>query len=296
MQLFPGNTIQAWRESWQTEIRSAPMTKRMIRTEQEQIRRWDKVARLFAKNGRPPGSGKAEKDIIRRLGEQGALPQGSRILDIGAGLGHLTFSLAETASHVTAVEPSSAMAEVLKTRIRNRGISNIRVDQRQWQDINVEEEGLASQFDLVVASMNPGVRGPEDLDKMNRASRGFCYMSRFSGMRGFFGFDGIWELFFNEDPGMDPWDIIFPFNLLYAQGYRPKIDFIIRDNTGRVPVDEAVTRILASLWNYMDETPEVKSKVEQFIAGQSENGHVAYQKGFCQAVMIWQAADRVTQV
>ena len=291
MELFPGNDSRTWRESWLNAIDTAPMTKRLIRTEEEQIKRWDKVAKLFAENNRPPGSGKAEEAIVRQLRERGALKPGTRILDIGAGLGDLTFRLAETAGRVTAVEPSIAMADILNDRIRDKGLKNIQVDRRQWQDIDVEAEGLTAQFDLVVASMNPGVRGPEDLEKMNLASRGFCYLSRFSGMRGFFGFDGIWEMFFNEDPGMDPWDIIFPFNLLYALGYRPKLDFIIRDNMGRVPVDEAITRILASLWNYMEETPEVQTRVAQFIRERSDNGHIQYQKGFCQGVMIWQVDD-----
>lgn len=288
MELFPVNNDRIWRESWLGAIDTAPMTKRLIRTEEEQIKRWDKVAQLFAKNRRPPGNGNAEEKIVRRLRDQGALKPGDRVLDIGAGLGDLTFRLAGTAGHVTAVEPSTAMAGILKDRVHDEGIKNVSVDRRRWQDIDVESEGLASRFDLVVASMNPGVQGPEDLEKMNQVSRGFCYLSRFSGMRGFFGFDGIWELFFNEEPGMDPWDIIYPFNFLYALGYRPELDFIIRDNTDKVKTEDAVRRILASLWNYMDETPAVKNKVEQFVVERSSGGRVKYQKGFCQGVMIWQ--------
>ncbi|SMC97358.1 methyltransferase, FkbM family [Desulfocicer vacuolatum DSM 3385] len=290
MELFPVNNEQIWRESWLSAIEMAPMTRRLIRTEEELIKRWDKVAQLFANNKRPPGNGNAEKTIIRRLREQNILKPGARVLDIGAGFGGLTFRLAETAGHITAVEPSIAMAAILKERVHGNGIKNVHVDQRRWQDINVEAEGLVSQFDLVVASMNPGVQTPEDLEKMNQVSRGFCYLSRFSGMKGFWGFDGIWELFFNEEPGMDPWDIIFPFNFLYALGYRPELDFIIKENLDKVPVEDAVKRILASLWNYMDETPAVKKTVEQFVMDRSHAGFVKYQKGFCQGVMIWQVA------
>lgn len=93
-----------------------------------------------------------------------------------------------------------------------------------------------------------------------------------------------------QAPGMDPWDIIYPFNFLYGTGYRPELDFIIRDNRGETDTEDAVKRILASLWNYMEETPAVKKAVEQFVTERSSSGRVKYQKGFCQGVMTWQVA------
>ena len=292
MELFVGNDIEVRRQTWIEAIEASPLTKRLIRTQGAQIKRWDKMAQLFAKKKRPQGSGKAEANIIKRLQAKGALHSGARVLDIGAGLGNLTFRLAQVAESVTALEPSVAMARVLEDNALEKGMNNIHVERRRWQELDLDAEGLLSEFDLVVASMNPGVSGPDDLEKMNLASRGFCYLSRFSGLRGFYGFDGIWELFFYENPGMDPWDIIYPFNLLYAMGYRPALDFIVRDNSGRVKAEEAVQMISASLWNYMDETPEVQKTVEDFVMARSDKGLVKYDKGGCQGSMIWQADDK----
>ena len=292
MELFPGQNIKECRQNWIMAMETSPMVKRMIRDQKEQVQRWDKMAHLFAQEKRPPENIKAEERIIRDLQEKGALSGTTKVLDIGAGLGDLTFSLARVAESVTALEPSPAMAGILEQRALEKGIINIHVENRSWQEVDLDNEGLLKGFDLVVASMNPGVSGPDDLAKMNLASRGFCYLSRFSGLRGLYGFDGIWELFFHEDPGMESWDIIYPFNMLYALGYRPSLDFIVKENPGRVRVKQAGQMILASLWDYMDISPEVEKKVDAFIMARADKGFATYDKGVCQSRMIWQVSGK----
>ena len=83
--------------------------------------------------------------------------------------------MVEAGATVTALEPSAGMVEILKEKMAEKGIGSDRIciDQRAWQDVDVEKEGLSGQFDLVFASMSPGVNDPETLDKAMRASRKF---------------------------------------------------------------------------------------------------------------------------
>jgi precorrin-6B methylase 2 len=62
----------------------------------------------------------------------------STVLDIGAGTGAWSALLARRAKHVTAVEPSSAMAEVMRENLTADGITNVAIVQGAWPDVLVE--------------------------------------------------------------------------------------------------------------------------------------------------------------
>jgi 2-polyprenyl-3-methyl-5-hydroxy-6-metoxy-1,4-benzoquinol methylase len=58
-------------------------------------------------------------------------------LDIGAGTGSWSILMAGNAKHVTAVEPSSAMIEVLRESLAAESITNVSVVQGLWPDVTV---------------------------------------------------------------------------------------------------------------------------------------------------------------
>ncbi len=80
-----------------------------------------------------------------------------------------------------------------------KGVDNIRVIQDTWQDIHLDGEGLGDGFDLVFASMSPGVRDPETLQKMMTASNGFCYLSSFSGGGWRNSYNAMWKTLFGKE-------------------------------------------------------------------------------------------------
>nr|WP_320131385.1 class I SAM-dependent methyltransferase [uncultured Holophaga sp.] len=62
---------------------------------------------------------------------------GSSILDIGAGTGSWVCLLAPLAARVTAVEPSPAMAHVMRENIRTLGLTNTEVVEAPWPEAQV---------------------------------------------------------------------------------------------------------------------------------------------------------------
>ncbi len=66
-------------------------------------------------------------------------------IEIGAGIGTLTLPLARHLQEIAAVEPSPAMAEVLRLYIAQRQIRNVSVFQQKW------EEMRATAADIVIA-------------------------------------------------------------------------------------------------------------------------------------------------
>jgi 2-polyprenyl-3-methyl-5-hydroxy-6-metoxy-1,4-benzoquinol methylase len=62
----------------------------------------------------------------------------STVLDIGAGTGEWSLLLSRRARHVTAVEPSRAMIEVMRESLAEDHITNVAIIQGSWPDVSVE--------------------------------------------------------------------------------------------------------------------------------------------------------------
>ena len=79
-----------------------------------------------------------------------AIPDGSRVLDIGTGPGTYAVPLAVNGCQVTVVEPSPVMREALAENMHEKEVQNIRIIPKRWEDVTKEE--LNGPFDVVIAS------------------------------------------------------------------------------------------------------------------------------------------------
>ncbi len=68
-----------------------------------------------------------DENILRKIIEAAAIKNTDTVLEVGSGLGILTFEIARRAGKVIAVEKDPVLAEILKKEIKKRGITNIEV-------------------------------------------------------------------------------------------------------------------------------------------------------------------------
>jgi 16S rRNA (adenine1518-N6/adenine1519-N6)-dimethyltransferase len=70
----------------------------------------------------------ADPNTVRRIARLSGATAGSRVLEIGAGLGSLTLALAETGASVVAVEADRRLVPVLRSVVEPRGVEVVEGD------------------------------------------------------------------------------------------------------------------------------------------------------------------------
>nr|WP_319493108.1 class I SAM-dependent methyltransferase [uncultured Desulfobacter sp.] len=288
MTLFPLNNQNIWNDLWLNELKNDPEKK----TDTTHYKKWDKRASMFDKRSATPEAIARKERILSLLRNAGALKSGSRVLDVGAGSGNWAVSMAQMGASVVALEPSSGMIEILRQKIDTLGLgpNQISIRQQTWQEVDLEKEGLAGQFDLVFSSMNPGVCDPATLEKVMQASRNFCYFSTFSGGSPGSRYTDLFKQATGRTLEGRSWDFIYPFTYVYAQGYRPQIDFNVWDLDRTETVDEAVENIIFFIQGMTEITPEIREKLTAHVTGKAVDGKFHDNQTVCQGVMLWQVA------
>ena len=110
--------------------------------------------------------------------ENGMLPPGARVLDIGCGVGKYGTYLAELGCDVTLTDISGEMLR--------RAAENMARYRTPWavyccdfDEATGKEPVFAGGFDLVISTMSPAVHDAATVRKMSALSRGWCFLARF---------------------------------------------------------------------------------------------------------------------
>lgn len=178
---------------------------------------WEDVraAQRYARQVEDPEGG---RERIQLILQDLTVPEGARILDIGAGPGCVTVPLARKGAEVTVVEPAEGMCQVLRERIQQDGFGNIRIIPKRWEDVTVEE--IEGPFDIVLSSFALGM---DDLqaavEKMTAVCGGRVYLYWFVGETSWQQLRRrLWPALHGKElPPVPEEDVLY--NLLYCLGY-----------------------------------------------------------------------------
>lgn len=283
-----------WEREWLEAIKNSPARKRERTSGTESMKRWNRMAEDFARRVFDQDAIARRRQVIERLCARGILTRESHVLDIGAGPSAWTLPLAEQSRHVTALEPADAMADILDSRLRESGVANVSIKRETWQSADLDASGWRKAFDLVFAAMTPGVDGPSTLKKMMEASRGYCYLSTFAGPGFQSQYAPLWEIFFKEPLGHTIYDIIYPFNLVYTLGYRPRLTFSRWEGRADLGRDEAVRMFTSFFENYIEITRDTRSVIEDHINRHSVEGRYLRPGNIRIGTMIWPFRQKET--
>ncbi len=260
-----------WEEAW-GKSKEESIFRRKRKSLKDTVDYWNRRAGSFEKNVMGEKGSKRVMRVLNWLESQGVFLDNIKVLDIGAGPGPFALAFAERANEVVALEPAEAMNNFLRKEMKTKQVENIRIIQETWEDVNIEEQRFTGGFDLVFASMSPGINSWETIQKALDCSNKYCYISSFAGKRQSDAIVNLWQTLFEEELPAWPGDIIFILNFLYAKGFQLSFEVWEERRKAENTPEEAVSGLLEELQHYGIEEFPPEEKVKEFVEKNAVDG------------------------
>ncbi|MDT3700786.1 MAG: class I SAM-dependent methyltransferase [Thermincola sp.] len=279
--------VDFWARAWQQASRHKRKGSWQKSNYEKSAAIWNTRADSFARNTAREKNQARIQAVFEFLDFCGVNIEGMTVLDIGCGPGNYTIPLAKRAAHVWALDPAAKMLDILKARAGEGGLTNVTYLNQPWEEVDLVRKGWMGKFDLVFASMTPGVNDKETMEKMMNASRGCCYVSKFAGQRRNNLQEKLWQTMFQETWADSSTDIIYPFNLIYSLGYFPSLRFISSKWINEDSVEETIQKLTDWLAGYTDITPQILETIRKCVLEESADGVVKEEVEANIGMMIW---------
>lgn len=180
------------------------------------------------------------------------------ILDVGSGPGTLAIPLANEVKHVSALDFSPKMLEILKKRITEKGVQNISTHQLSWTD-DWHQNGI-HEHDVTIASRSLAVEDLRPaLEKLTLYAKKHIVITDRVG-RGPFDPDAFSAVGRELKTGPD---YIYTVNLLYQMGIQASVDFIkLEESIHCSTLDEAMDYYI---WMFHDLTGDERKRLKKYV-------------------------------
>ena len=204
-----------WSELWKAIYISSP---ERLEKSRDPAAAWNRRAAAYRRITR------GEKEATRLELEILNLQGGETVLDVGAGTGRLAVPIAMTAAHVTALDPSEGMLNVLRERMAAERLTNYSCVKMRLEDAVIGRD--IEPHDLVIAAFSLGfydlAAALEKLDSAaTRAVHLFWHAGEWRGPEEM----ALYRAVFGEEATMRKGypDYIFPVNILHDAGIYPNV-------------------------------------------------------------------------
>lgn len=249
---------------------------------------WDKRAEGYSRDISDERMEKRLTDVFGLIKGTGLEMNGAQVLDIGCGPGTLAIPLARMGAKITAVDISAEMLKKLEKRASEDGLSSIKTILCPWADIDLDALGFRGRFDLVIASMTPGISGPETFDKIMDASRNVCYYSNFVNRKWDVSYYELYQMLFGEKFQDGGYGFPIPFMYLYTMGYRPAIKMSKNTWKNDETVDGMVDTVSGFFSGTKDINDEMKGRMKEYFEARAEGGIYHSTSDFVVGMMVWE--------
>lgn len=281
-----------WQKAWE-EALALDQTREQAK---KSVDVWNRRAKSYNDHAGTESGNMRVEETLAFLDAYGIFNRKLRILDLGCGPGNFSLAFAERGHEVVALDPAAKMLDMLAEKLQAKPdckalISTVQAD---WHTLSLAEYGWNGYFDLVFASMTPGVSDIETLQKSMAAAKHHVYLSRFAGARTHPSVEKIWNQFQAKPYYSLSLDVLFPHNWLYAMGYRPVQHFARWEREHTQTLDDAVEEIKNVLALRMDLDEVAEEAIRCYVEDRVDReGMFTEVKGATSAMLLWNVEKRV---
>lgn len=254
---------------------------------------WNRRSDGFVKESGGEHRKQRASDLLTLLEEAGFSPAGAKVLDIGCGPGTHSLPLARSGADVTALDISQAMLDRVRATATEEGLS-LATQVCSWWMTDIDQLGFRDGFDLVIASMTPGVRDRTTFDRMTACSKGYCYYSNFIHKQGDGMLPGIYSHILGEPPRTNAHGppFVYPFMYLYSQGIFPVVKIARPNNAGDLDWRGEAEKTIDFLGSTRDFSEDIKERIRNYYRKVAEDGRFTAGPGTYIGMMAWKVGNR----
>lgn len=276
-------TINIWKET--VEKSNNTSAKTIDKDEHKKI--WDEIFKE-QENKNISSDKKRVKDAIDILIKNNVLNENHQCIDIGSGDGLYSLEFSKYFKDVTALDVSSVVCNKLKENMKDKEIKNINIINDSWVDFKLKEKS----YDFVFSSLNPAMTNENALNKMCEASRKWCMYIYSAGGR-------ISKMFtdldlkilgkISKDNGFN--EIIYPFNILYCKGYRPKIEYTSSISTVEINSKEAIDGLIEYYKKNCNMNLDIEKIIKDYVTLNSSDGKLTEETKWTLGILLWRVDE-----
>lgn len=259
-----------WQRTWEEVVHNSLNNRQ--RRDIPTLDYWNRFSRRMVNWTQEKHTQQRVKKVLEWLVRQGVEIREKEILDIGAGTGTFTIPFLEQGAHVTALEPARAVMEKLTREVEQTNYSKINYLETPWEDLDPEAAGLSGSYDLVFASLVPGIRDVKTLEQMITASRKWCFLCAFAGQKSSNARSVLWQEIMGEAMPLPEHEVIVPLNYLYASGYTPAFEVWNEEWVEEQPCGQVIEDLFHYFHNFVTLTPAVEEKIAAYVRQHQAGG------------------------
>lgn len=232
---------------------------------------WNSMAQSFGGQELPSFE---NNNFLQLLDKNRMFDSSARILDVGCGTGSYSLALAERCREVVGVDLSPNMIRIAKERAAAKKIMNAGFRCLDWHEVDLSQTGFEKSFGLVIARNTPAIQSAETFQKLSRASRGWCVMSK-PTRRSDPVSDEVKKLIgLSEKRESSDMDILYAFELLWLQGLLPRFEYERQSWNMKKTPDEAYGLYINRVKTYRDISMEEEEKIKVYLRSIQRDGLV----------------------
>lgn len=251
---------KAYQEEWRS-----PEDEHFLRPEV-----WDDMAEDYDELEKCAFYREMVTQVVKIMESAGALSPEITLLDLCCGTGTYTLRFAPRVREVWALDISGGMLAVLRRKLENEGVTNVRIVQADWRFYQPSRK-----FETVFVSLTPILNDLQEVDRILEITERYLVLIHWAGVRENELYLEILKQFFDRKPRKRSPGAVVLFNYLFARGYPAEVRFF----SGVWERERSVEREWRRLRHRLEGeglsiTSEMESCLRAYLASRAQDGRL----------------------